>query len=58
MTSEAQKKAALKYRAAHTVKVTVELNKSTDADILEKLGSVPNKAGYIKQLIREDMQKS
>ncbi len=57
MPSEAQKRAALKYRATHTVKVTIELNKSTDADILEKLESVPNKAGYVKQLIRADINK-
>ena len=54
MPSEAQKRAALKYRATHTVKVTIELNKSTDADIREKLESVPNKSGYIKKLIRDD----
>ena len=56
MPSEAQKRAALKYRATHTVKITIELNKSTDADILEKLESVPNKAGYVKQLIQHDLK--
>ena len=27
----------------------------TEADIIEKLDSVPNKAGYIKELIRRDI---
>lgn len=29
----------------------------TPADIIEKLESVPSKAGYIKALIREDIKK-
>jgi hypothetical protein len=29
----------------------------SDADILEKLDSVPNKAGYIKELIRRDIRE-
>lgn len=30
---------------------------NTEADILEKLSSVENKAGYIKSLIRADIAK-
>lgn len=30
----------------------------TERDIIQKLDSVPNKAGYIKSLIRADMDKS
>ena len=29
----------------------------TEADLLEHMNSQPNKQGYIKQLIREDMKK-
>lgn len=29
----------------------------TEQDIIQKLDSVPNKAGYIKALIREDIAK-
>ena len=36
----------------------LDLNTKTDADIIAKLESVKNRAGYIKQLIREDLQKS
>ncbi len=31
---------------------------STEMDIIEKLESVPNKAGYIKKLIREDIKNN
>jgi len=30
----------------------------TEQDIIRKLDSVPNKAGYIKMLIRADIEKS
>ena len=32
--------------------------KSTEMDIIEKLESVPNKAGYIKSLIRKDIEEN
>lgn len=57
MRTEAQKKADAKYKAAHTVRLVIDLYKSTDSEIIEKLGSVESKAGYIKQLIREDLKK-
>lgn len=57
MSSEAQKKASRKYDEAKTVQFKMKLNKGTDADILEKLDSVPNKQGYIKGLIRSDIGK-
>jgi hypothetical protein len=31
--------------------------KNTEQDIIQKLDSVPNKAGYIKRLIRADIAK-
>lgn len=31
--------------------------KNTEQDIIDKLYSVPNKAGYIKSLIRADIAK-
>ena len=31
--------------------------KNTEQDIIQKLDSVPNKAGYIKQLIRADIAR-
>ena len=56
MTSEAQKKAVQKYDAANTVQFKMKLNKTTDADILKRLDVVDNKQGYIKRLIREDIE--
>lgn len=54
-TTEAQKRATRKYDEAHTRKIVLKLNTSTDADILDKLAQVKNKQGYIKSLIRADM---
>ena len=34
---------------------TIKVVKTTEADIIEKLDSVQNKAGYIKKLIRKDI---
>lgn len=46
------------WNAAHTTTVTLKLNKHTDADILEKLASVPNRQGYIKELIKKDIESA
>ena len=48
-------KASIKYDKENTVQVRIKLNKKTDADIIETLDSVPNKQGYIKDLIRKDI---
>ncbi len=55
--TEAQKKAVAKYDAENTVRVMLKLNKTTDADILKALEASGNKQGYIKQLIRADLNK-
>lgn len=34
-----------------------DLNRNTEPDLIEHLEAQPNKAGYIKRLIREDMEK-
>lgn len=47
-----------RYHKAHTINVNIRLMKNTEQDIIQKLASVPNKAGYIKALIRADMSKS
>lgn len=53
---EQQKRAQIKYDKANTRKITFKFNLKTDADILEKLDSVNNRQGYIKELIRNDME--
>lgn len=55
MASEAQKKALEKYKAK-VKRFTVDFPPS-DADLWEQLNSQPNKQGYIKELIRADMEK-
>lgn len=44
-----------RYHKAHTVSLNIRLMKNTEQDIINKLNSVPNKAGYIKSLIRADI---
>lgn len=53
--TDAQKRASKKYDKNNTKVVTLKLNKTTDADILEQLERSENKQGYIKQLIRNDI---
>lgn len=57
MASKSLIKAIRKYDDANTKKVSLKLNLNTDKDVLQKLDSVPNKQGYIKELIRADMGK-
>lgn len=47
-----------KYNRDKTITVNLRLVKSTETDIIEKLLSEPNKSGYIKRLIREDIARS
>lgn len=46
------------YNRDHVKQVKLALNLKTDADIIEKLRSVDSIQGYIKQLIRDDMEKT
>lgn len=57
MRSESQKKADRNYRSNKTKSFSMTLFPSTEADIIDKLESVENKAGYVKQLIRDDIKK-
>lgn len=57
MATKAQIKAQAKYDAANTRQLHLKLNRRTDWDVLEKLDSVPSKQGYIKKLIRADLEK-
>lgn len=57
-TSDSNLRAIQKFTKEKTVSVNLRLNKSTDADIIAKLESVPSKMGYIKALIRADMEKN
>ena len=53
--TEAQRRAQDKYDGKNTVQVHLKLNLYTDKDILDKLATVASKQGYIKSLIRRDI---
>jgi len=55
-TSDAQAKASAKYDKQHTRGVYLKLNTETDRDVIDKLDSVDNRQGYIKALIRKDIE--
>lgn len=46
------------YDRENTTRINLKLNNRTDADIINRLQTVDNIQGYIKQLIREDMKKT
>ena len=53
----AEKRAKAKYDEKNTVQVKLKLNRKTDEDIIDALERSGNKQGYIKELIRADLQK-
>lgn len=52
---KAHVKASVKYNANNVKQIKMNLNKKTDADIIKHLEHVDNVQGYIKDLIRQDM---
>ena len=50
-------KAVKKFIANNCRSCGLILNKNTDADVIEKLDSVPSKRAYILELIRADIRK-
>ena len=48
-------KASAKYNESNVKQVKMNLNRKTDADIIEHLSRCENVQGYIKNLIRKDM---
>lgn len=46
-----------RYDLQHAYTVSVKFIDTTEQELIDKLKSVPNKAGYIKQLIREDLKR-
>ena len=47
-----------RWNRKNTRSIAIRFMLSTEKDLLDKLDKVPNKAGYIKQLIREDIDKN
>ena len=50
------KKAQAKYDAKNAKYISLKLNKTTDAELIAKLESVPNIQGYLKALIMADIK--
>lgn len=46
-----------RYNKNHTRMMGFRFNLTHDADILQKLDAEPNKQGYVKRLIREDIAR-
>ncbi len=57
MLTEAQKRAQAKYNKANVRQTAVRFYPA-ERDLWEWLEKQPNKAGYIKELIRADMERS
>lgn len=47
-----------RYASKYKKRYSLDCFTSTEQDIIEKLDSVPNRAGYIKKLIRADIEAS
>ena len=45
------------WKSQNITRVVLNLNRNTDADILDYLSQVESKQGYIKELIRNDMKR-
>lgn len=57
-SSPAHVRANAKYNAKNVRQFVLKLNIKTDADVIAVLDSIDgSKQGYIKQLIREDIQR-
>lgn len=48
--------ATREYDEANTTRINLKLNNKTDTDIIEKLSQVDNVQGFIKALIRNDLE--
>lgn len=57
-SSDAHIRASAKYNKENVKRVILHFNITTDKDIIDCLWSKENKTGYIKELIREDMEKN
>lgn len=52
-----QKAYQVEFQKNNTTRIRFQLNNVYDADIIEFMNSLPNKNGYLKDLVREDMKK-
>ncbi len=53
---KAHVKASIKYNAKNVKQIKLNLNRKTDTDIIDHLDACGNVQGYIKGLIRKDIE--
>ena len=58
MTTEAAKAAKARYDAKTAKYYSLKLNTNTDSGLIQWLEQQPSVQGYIKELIRQDMQRT
>lgn len=51
-------RATVKYNETNVKQIKINLNRKTDADIIEHLSQVDNIQGLLKDLIRKHMKES
>ena len=56
--SEAHKRASMKYDKENMRQIKFNLSLKYDLDVIARLDAVPNKQGYIKELIRADIARA
>lgn len=47
-----------KYRDKSVLHVGIDFNRNTEPELVKKMESVENRSGYVKSLIRRDIEKS
>lgn len=58
MDSEAERRAKVRYQKKVMRQVSLKLNMNQDKELIDKLDMVENVQGYIKELIRQDIEKN
>ena len=46
-----------RYERENLLRVMVKFNRNTEGSLVERVEREPNKAGYIKRLVREDVER-
>lgn len=55
--SEAHLRATKKYEKKNIRQILLKFHKTHEAEIIEKLDSVPSKNNYVRQLILQDLER-
>lgn len=46
-----------RYRKKNVLHVGIDFNRNTEPELVEKMESVENRSGYVKDLIRRDIEQ-